>query len=93
MDGSKNFLEINKSVNGTKQSNLKSIHFYFWSQLEITQLRRMILRHLNDSKIQKEIALLISLYPPDGIKDDPEVYETQPGTVVKDTIKYLFEYQ
>ncbi|MDN5079587.1 hypothetical protein O8C89_03515 [Aliarcobacter butzleri] len=86
----KNFLEINKSVNGTKQSNLKSIHFYFWSQLEITQLRRMILRHLNDSKIQKEIALLISLYPPDGIKDDPEVYETQPGTVVKDTIKYLF---
>lgn len=86
----KDFLEINKSIDGTKQSNLKSIHFYFWSQLEITQLRRMILRHLDDPKIQREIALLISLYPPDGIKDDPDVYETQPGTVVKDTIKYLF---
>lgn len=84
------FLQINKDVQGVSQSNLKSIHFYFWSQLEITQLRRMILRHIDDTKIQKELSLLIALYPPDGLNDNPDVFETQPGTVVKDIIKYLF---
>lgn len=84
------FLKKNKEVQGIDQRNLKSIHFYFWNQIEITQLRRMLLRHLNDIKIKKELSLLISLYPAEGHKDNPNLYETQPGTVVKDTIKYLF---
>lgn len=84
------FLQINKGVDGVSQTNLKSIHFYFWSQLEIKQLRRMMLRHLDDPKVQKELDMLISLYPPDGQKDDPELYETQPGTVVQEAVKYLF---
>lgn len=86
----KEFLKLNKEIKGVSQFKLKSIHIYFWSQLEVKQLRRMILRHINDKKVQKELELLISLYPPEKVKDNPDIYETQPGTVVKDVVKYLF---
>jgi hypothetical protein len=66
------------------------VHVFFWNQLEVKQLLRMIERHMTDSKVVDRVELLIRLFPPDSIlPPDAEAFKSQPGTVVKDVVRQL----
>lgn len=66
------------------------VHVFFWNQLEVKQLLRMIERHMTDPKVVDRVELLIRLFPPDSIlPPDIEAFKSQPGTVVKDVVRQL----
>ena len=66
------------------------VHVFFWNQLEVKQLLRMIERHMTDPKVVDRVELLIRLFPPDSIlPPDAEAFKSQPGTVVKDVVRQL----
>lgn len=67
------------------------VHFFFWDRLEVTQLRRMIQRHLDyeDPALLQELMALARLFPPEDELPDPEAYRSQPGTVVKGVVERL----
>lgn len=77
---------------GERDSNFGKInaHVFFWNQLEVKQMLRMIERHMTDSKVVDRVELLIRLFPPDSIlPPDAEAFKSQPGTVVKEVVKQL----
>jgi len=66
-----------------------SSHIFFWDMLEVRQLRRMFERHMNHPEVVGLIELLIRLFPPDQVLPDPDLFKSQPGTIVKDVIRLL----
>src|SRR5690606_30665369 len=67
------------------------VHFFFWDRLEVTQLRRMIQRHLDhdDPALLQELVALARLFPPEDALPDPDAFKAQPGTVVKGVVERL----
>ncbi len=67
------------------------VHFFFWDLLEVTQLRRMIQRHLDvdDPALLQELTALSRLFPPEDALPDPAAFKAQPGTVVKGVVERL----
>jgi hypothetical protein len=65
-------------------------HIFFWDGLEIKQLKRMIERHLEHPSVVEKVELLLRLFPPDSSLPDPEMFKSQPGTIVKDVFRTLF---
>ncbi|WP_048810026.1 hypothetical protein [Candidatus Methylacidiphilum infernorum] len=66
-----------------------SSHIFFWDMLEVHQLRRMFERHMNHPEVVDLIELLIRLFPPDQVLPDPDLFKSQPGTIVKDVVRLL----
>ncbi len=66
-----------------------SAHIYFWDNLELKQLRRMFGRHIEDAEVVELVELLLRMFPPEGVLPDPDLFVSQPGTVVKDVVKSL----
>jgi hypothetical protein len=66
-----------------------SVHFFFWDRLEVTQLRRMFARHMAHAEVTELVELLVRLFPPDDRLPDPEYFQSQPGSVVKEVLKLL----
>ncbi len=66
-----------------------SAHVFFWDALEITQLRRMVERHMLHPDVVGVVELLARLFPPEGALPDPTTFKSQPGTVVKEVVKRL----
>ncbi|MDP9474900.1 MAG: hypothetical protein M3R38_04290 [Actinomycetota bacterium] len=66
-----------------------SAHVFFWDGLEVTQLRRMIERHMDHPDVVEAVELLARLFPPEEALPDPTTFRSQPGTVVKDALKLL----
>ena len=66
-----------------------SAHVFFWDPLEVTQLRRMVERHMLHPDVIGVVELLARLFPPEGVLPDPTTFKSQPGTVVKEVIKRL----
>lgn len=64
-------------------------HIFFWDGLEVTQLRRMIERHMDHPDVVEAVELLARLFPPEEVLPDPTTFRSQPGTVVKDVVKLL----
>jgi len=81
-----------KHARGERDSDYGKIkaHVFFWNQLEVKQLLRMLERHMTDPRVVDRVELLIRLFPPDSIlPPDAEAFKSQPGTVVKDVVKQL----
>ena len=66
-----------------------SSHIFFWDTLEVRQLKRMFERHMTHPEVVDLIELLVRLFPPDQVLPDPELFKSQPGTIVKDAIRLL----
>ena len=66
-----------------------SAHVFFWDPLEVTQLRRMVERHMLHPDVIGVVELLARLFPPEGVLPDPTAFKSQPGTVVKEVVKRL----
>jgi hypothetical protein len=75
--------------NAKHNEKLKA-HIFFWDGLEIKQLKRMIERHLAHPSVVEKVELLLRIFPPDNRLPDPELFKSQPGTVVKDVFRVLF---
>lgn len=67
-----------------------SAHIFFGDGLEVKQLKRMFERHMENEQVVDMIELLIRMFPPDSILPDPDMFKSQPGTVVKDVLNMLF---
>lgn len=65
-------------------------HIYFWDANELKQLRRMIERHLEHPSVVEKVELLLRLFPPENRLPDPEMFKSQPGTIVKEVFRTLF---
>src|SRR5262249_37641354 len=66
-----------------------SSHIFVWDMLEMRQLRRMFERHMQHPDVVELIELLIRLFPPDAVLPDPDLFKSQPGTVVKEVLRVL----
>lgn len=78
--------DYNETV--SKQERL-SAHIFFWDALELKQLGRMLRRHMDDPAVLEKIELLMRLFPPENVLPDPDLFRSQPGTVVKEVIRML----
>ena len=81
--------EVSNENDNLLSNQRLSSHIFFWDKLEVRQLRRMLGRHMNDPSIIDLIELLVRLFPPDDVLPDPDLFRSQPGTVVKDVIRLL----
>jgi hypothetical protein len=66
-----------------------SSHIFVWDMLEMRQLRRMFERHMQHPDVVELIELLLRLFPPDAVLPDPDLFKSQPGTVVKEVLRVL----
>jgi len=66
-----------------------SAHIFFWDDLEIRQLGRMLRRHISDPAFAEQVALLLRFFPPDNMLPDPSIFKSQPMTVVKEVFRTL----
>jgi hypothetical protein len=66
-----------------------SSHIFVWDMLEMRQVRRMFERHMQHPDVVELIELLIRLFPPDTVLPDPDLFKSQPGTVVKEVLRVL----
>ena len=66
-----------------------SSHVFVWDMLEMRQLRRMFERHMQHPDVVEVIELLLRLFPPDTVLPDPDLFKSQPGTVVKEVLRVL----
>jgi predicted RecB family nuclease len=67
----------------------QSIHFYFWDSLELKQLKRMMTRYFKNESILSELEKLMQFYAPEGYLENPDIFETIPGTIVKNSLSYI----
>jgi hypothetical protein len=81
--------EVSDANNLLPPNQRLSSHVFFWDKLEVRQLRRMLGRHMNDPDVVDLVELMIRLFPPDDVLPDPDLFRSQPGTVVKDVIRLL----
>lgn len=82
-------LEVSDENRHLPKNRQLSSHIFFWDMLEVRQLRRMFARHMNHPDVVDLIELLIRLFPPDDFLPDPDLFKSQPGTVVKEVIRLL----
>lgn len=84
-------IRAERRANGVRDSAFgkASAHVFFWDGLEVTQLRRMIERHMHHPTVVGVVELLARLFPPEEILPDPTTFRSQPGTVVKNVVKLL----
>lgn len=80
----------NMSSTSSAQNNLEKVHFFLWENLEVSQIKRMMMRHITKKRVRDEIQTILKFFPPENELDNPDIYQTQPGSVVQDTIKHLF---
>ncbi|MFD2523077.1 hypothetical protein [Emticicia soli] len=67
-----------------------NVHFFFWSKIEVKQFLRMVERHMDHPDVVAKVEIITRLFPPDNtLPLDLDMYKSQPGTVVKDVVKYL----
>lgn len=86
------FIDFLKFINRAIQTaidNKKSIHFYFWDSLELKQLKRMMNRYFQDDAVMSELEKLIQMYAPEGKLENPDIFASIPGTIVKNTLNYI----
>jgi len=84
------WLEEVSNTNNTLPANQRaSAHIFFWDMLEARQLRRMFERHMNHPDVVDIIELLMRLFPPENTLPDPDLFKSQPGTIVKDVVRLL----
>jgi len=95
------FIEVhndNEAIRAQRQSNSErdrafgkaSTHVFFWSSIEVKQLKRMVERHMSHPDVVSRVELLLRLFPPDSVLPiDVETYKSQPGTIVKGVVKQL----
>lgn len=67
----------------------KSAHIFFWDSQEMTQLWRMVQRHIDHTDVMELVEGLIRLFPPDYLLPDPDMFRSLPGTAVKNVFKLL----
>ncbi len=86
------FIDFLKYINRIIVASIdqgQSLHFYFWDALELKQLKRMMKRYFQDETVISEIDKLIQFYAPEGNLENPDIFETIPGTIVKSTLSYI----
>jgi hypothetical protein len=49
----------------------------------------MFERHMQHPDVVELIELLLRLFPPDAVLPDPDLFKSQPGTVVKEVLRVL----
>jgi len=81
--------EVSDTNRNLSAADRVSSHIFFWDMLEVRQLRRMFERHMNHPEVVELIELLIRLFPPEQDLPDPELFRSQPGTIVKDVVRLL----
>ena len=81
--------DVSNTNAGLPAAQRVSSHIFFWDMLEVRQLRRVFERHMNHPDVVDLIELLIRLFPPDQVLPDPELFKSQPGTIVKDVVRLL----
>lgn len=81
--------EVSDTNRNFAAADRASSHIFFWDMLEVRQLRRMFERHMNHPDVVDLIEILIRLFPPDHVLPDPDLFRSQPGTVVKDVVRLL----
>jgi DNA replication ATP-dependent helicase Dna2 len=81
--------EVSDTNNGLPAAQRVSSHIFFWDLLEVRQIRRMFERHMNHPEVVDLIELLIRLFPPNQVLPDPDIFKSQPGTVVKDVVRLI----
>ena len=81
--------EVSDYNEGVPAREAKSAHIFFWDGQEIKQLRRMLERHMQDPQVVDLIELPVRLFPPDSQLPDPELFQSQPGTAVKEVFRLL----
>lgn len=97
----KRFMEFTELITGWLQSasdynaahhkdDQVSVHIFFWDGLEVKQLGRMFRRHISDAEVAEKTELLLRFFPPDDILPDPDVFKSQPGTIVKEVFRTMF---
>ena len=84
-------IQAERRERGVRDSDFGKVsaHVFFWDTLEITQLRRMVERHMLHPDVIEVVELLARLFPPQGELPDPTTFKSQPGTVVKEVVKRL----
>lgn len=81
--------DVSTANDGLPADQRVSSHIFFWDLLEVRQLRRVFERHMNHPDVVDLIELLIRLFPPDQVLPDPDLFKSQPGTIVKDVVRLL----
>jgi hypothetical protein len=81
--------EVSATNRNLAAADRVSSHIFFWDMLEVRQLRRMFERHMNHPDVVDLIELLIRLFPPEHVLPDPDLFRSQPGTIVKDVVRLL----
>lgn len=69
--------------------NRLSSHIFFWDMLEVRQLKRMLERHMQNPDVVELIEVIIRFFPPDSQLPDPDAFNSQPGTIVKEVLRML----
>lgn len=84
-------LRQSRVSSGTRDSEVGKVrvHFYMWDALEGRQLRRMLGRHMGHPDVIDVVERLVRMFPPEDVLPDPEMFKSQPGTVVKDVVRVL----
>jgi DNA replication ATP-dependent helicase Dna2 len=70
-------------------SQRQRAHLFFWDKLELKQFKRMLERHMDAPEIVDRVELLLRLFPPDNLLPDPDLFKSQPGTIVKEVVRSL----
>jgi hypothetical protein len=81
--------EVSDTNRNLAAADRVSSHIFFWDMLEVRQLRRMFERHMNHPDVVDLIELLIRLFPPENVLPDPNLFRSQPGTIVKAVVRLL----
>jgi hypothetical protein len=81
--------DVSTANDGLPADQRVSSHIFFWDLLEVRQLRRVFERHMNHPDVVDLIELLIRLFPPDQVLPDPDLFKSQPGTIVKAVVRLL----
>jgi len=82
-------IELSRANDGRPARDRLSAHIFLWDKLEVRQLRRMLERHMQHPDVVDVVELLIRLFPPEDQLPDPELFRSQPGTIVKDAVRLL----
>jgi hypothetical protein len=66
-----------------------SVHFFFWDSLEVKQIGRMFERHISDPEVAEKTELLIRFFPHKNEIPDPDIFKSQPGTIVREVFRTM----
>lgn len=66
-----------------------SLQFFFWDELEIRHLRSVLGRYRHDTEFAATASEVLSMFPPEDVLPEPELFCTQPATIVKRVVQQL----